>query len=253
MGIKGALIGGGIGMLLGGPIGAMIGAILGGSISSATTQRIGSTEKNQVAFFVCFFSCLAKLAKADGVISKEEIAYVEELMDHHFRLDPQTKDLAKRVFLEAKDNTTPASEYIQQFGQIVNYDRELCMMLVGTLIELSRRDGQSSPEEQAIIEDARRILHLDSSGSYSHSGSNREEKYSSSRSSNELQEAYELLECSEDDSDSEIKKKYRDKCAAFHPDKLQSKGLPDEFMKFATEQMTRINKAYDLIMKNRRH
>ena len=243
-------------MLLGGPIGAMIGAILGGSIS-ASTKRIGNTERNQVAFFVCFFSCLAKLAKADGVISKEEIAYVEELMDNHFRLDPQTKDIAKRVFLEAKDNSTPAAEYIQQFGQIVNYDRELCMMLIGTLIELSRRDGQSSPEEQAIIEDARRILHLDSSGSsgsYSYSGSgDQRQQYSSASSNTELQEAYELLECSPTDSDSEIKKKYRDKCAAFHPDKLQSKGLPDEFMKFATEQMTRINKAYDLIMKNRRH
>lgn len=249
MGIKGALIGGGIGLFLGGPIGAMIGAILGGSISGTTT-RINNTEKNQVAFFVCFFSCVAKLAKADGIISQEEIEYVEELMNHHFRLDPQTKDIAKRVFLEAKDNNTPASEYIQQFGQIVNFDRELCMMLVGTLVELSKKDGHYSPEEQAIIEDAKRILKLNSSGSYNYSNNN--SRQSSYSTTNELDEAYELLECSKNDSDSEIKKKYREKCAAFHPDKLQSKGLPDEFMKFATEQMTKINKAYDAVMKSRK-
>ncbi len=253
MGIKGALIGGGIGLLLGGPIGAMIGAILGGSISGSA-GIVNNTEKNQVAFFVCFFSCLAKLAKADGVISKEEIEYVEELMNNHFRLDPQTKDIAKKVFLEAKDNNTPASDYIRQFGQIVNYDRELCMMLVGTLIELSKKDGHYSPEEQSIIEEAKNILHLNTSGSYGYSENNSRQQYSSGTgsTSSELQEAYDLLECNSNDSDSDIKRKYRDKCAAFHPDKLQSKGLPDEFMKFATEQMTKINKAYDTIMKSRR-
>ncbi len=251
MGIKGALIGGGIGLFFGGPIGAMIGAILGSSISGTTT-RINNTEKNQVAFFVCFFSCVAKLAKADGVVSQEEIEYVEELMNHHFKLDPQTKDIAKRVFLEAKDNNTPASEYLQQFGQIVNFDRELCMMLVGTLVELSNKDGHYSPEEQAIIEDAKRILHLSSSGYNNYSNSNNRQSSSSYSSTNELDEAYELLECNKNDSDNEVKKKYREKCADFHPDKLQSKGLPDEFMKFATEQMTKINKAYDTIMKNRK-
>ncbi len=250
MGLMGAIIGGGIGGFIGGPIGAIIGAVLGGGVTSSAYKG-NTTQRNQVAFFVCFFSCLAKLAKADGTVSQEEIYFVEELMDNHFRLDPQTKDLAKKVFLEAKDNNTPASEYIQQFGQIVNYDRELCMMLVGTLVELSQRDGVFSPEEQAIVEEAKRLLHLSDSSSHSSSGGS-SNSYTSS-SSNELSEAYELLDCSSDASDSEIKRKYREKCAEFHPDKLQSKGLPDEFMQFATEQMTKINKAYDTITKSRKN
>ncbi len=251
MGLLGILIGGGIGMIMGGPIGAILGAVLGSAVSSSS-RMVNNSQKNQVAFFVCFFSCLAKMAKADGIVSQEEINYVEELMDTHFRLDPQTKDLAKRVFIEAKDNNTPAAEYIQQFGQIVNYDRELCTLLISTLVELSKRDGSSSPEEQAIIAEATRILHLDAQDSYSYSGNSRNNSGSRPRTSSELDEAYELLECSPNDSDSEVKRKYRDKCAAFHPDKLQSKGLPEEFMKFATEQMSKVNHAYDTVMKSRR-
>ncbi len=48
-------------------------------------------------------------------------------------------------------------------------------------------------------------------------------------------------------TDSEIKKVYREKCLQFHPDKLASKGLPDEFMKFANEQLAKINEAYETI------
>ena len=52
-------------------------------------------------------------------------------------------------------------------------------------------------------------------------------------------------------SDDEIKKVYRQKCVEFHPDKLASKGLPDEFMKYAHEQLTKINEAYETIKKVR--
>ena len=48
-------------------------------------------------------------------------------------------------------------------------------------------------------------------------------------------------------SDADIKKVYREKCLQFHPDKLASKGLPDEFMKFANDQLVKINEAYETI------
>jgi DnaJ like chaperone protein len=52
-------------------------------------------------------------------------------------------------------------------------------------------------------------------------------------------------------SDAEIKKVYREKCLQFHPDKLASKGLPDEFMKFANDQLVKINEAYETIQNAR--
>ena len=52
-------------------------------------------------------------------------------------------------------------------------------------------------------------------------------------------------------ADDEIKKIYRQKCNDFHPDKLASKGLPDEFMEYAHEQLAKVNEAYDTIKKAR--
>jgi len=64
-------------------------------------------------------------------------------------------------------------------------------------------------------------------------------------------DAYQVLECTPEMSDAEIKKKYREKCIEFHPDKLAAKGLPDEFMKYANEQLAKINEAYDALKKAR--
>ena len=49
----------------------------------------------------------------------------------------------------------------------------------------------------------------------------------------------------------EIKKVYRQKCMDYHPDKLASKGLPEEFMTYANEQLAKINQAYESIKKSR--
>jgi DnaJ like chaperone protein len=70
------------------------------------------------------------------------------------------------------------------------------------------------------------------------------------RTSN-LADAYKVLECTPEMSDAGIKKIYREKCVQFHPDKLASKGLPNEFMQFAHEQLAKVNDAYDTIKKSR--
>ena len=66
------------------------------------------------------------------------------------------------------------------------------------------------------------------------------------------QEAYEALGVSEDASDVEIKKAYRRLMNQHHPDKLVSKGLPEEMIKLATEKTQEIKSAYETIKKARK-
>src|SRR5690349_6224214 len=57
-----------------------------------------SLEEKHLAFFTCVFSMLAKLAKADGAISTDEIKVVEQFMRAELSLDPRREKLAKDVF-----------------------------------------------------------------------------------------------------------------------------------------------------------
>ena len=60
-----------------------------------------------------------------------------------------------------------------------------------------------------------------------------------------------MLGCSASDSDDVIKAKYKKLIKEYHPDVIASKGLPEEFMKFATEKFDQIQKAYETIKKVR--
>jgi len=67
----------------------------------------------------------------------------------------------------------------------------------------------------------------------------------------QLTQAYKLLDVAETASDHEVKKAYRRMMSQHHPDKLVSKGLPEEMMKMANEKTQQIKKSYDLIKKHR--
>jgi len=59
------------------------------------------------------------------------------------------------------------------------------------------------------------------------------------------------LGVSNKDTTPHIKKAYRQLMSQHHPDKLVSKGLPDEMIRMATEKTQRIQKAYEMICKER--
>ena len=65
-----------------------------------------------------------------------------------------------------------------------------------------------------------------------------------------LTQAYKILGVSKGSSEAEIKKAYRRLMSQHHPDKLVSKGLPDEMVALATEKTQEIRKAYDTIKKS---
>ncbi|MCK5100394.1 MAG: DnaJ domain-containing protein, partial [Desulfobacteraceae bacterium] len=47
------------------------------------------------------------------------------------------------------------------------------------------------------------------------------------------------------------KKQYRKLATEYHPDKIQAKGLPEEFVKFANDNFIKIQEAYEYIKKKR--
>ena len=74
-----SLIGGMIGFSLGGPIGMLLGSLIGGKISRAKTQaRFGSFAQPQQVFALSLIVLSAKLSKADGQVSREELIAVKE-------------------------------------------------------------------------------------------------------------------------------------------------------------------------------
>ena len=82
----GTLLGGTLGYMFGGPLGALLGAALGRNFDRGikiTDQQgtfgAGQQERVQAAFFTTTFSVMGHIAKADGKVTRDEIAAAESL------------------------------------------------------------------------------------------------------------------------------------------------------------------------------
>ena len=87
MGWFGKMTFGTMGLLFGGPLGAIIGVSLGHHLvdKKAEYGQVGAvppkSEQAQAAYFVCIFSILGKIAKADGVVTNDELKVVDDFVN----------------------------------------------------------------------------------------------------------------------------------------------------------------------------
>ncbi|UBF29244.1 TerB family tellurite resistance protein [Kovacikia minuta CCNUW1] len=246
----GKVILGGVGAVLGGPIGAGLGAALGHQLfdspsdNTQPVQNSDSTEPSDeetvaIAYFVCFFAGLAKLAKADGRITQDEIEVIESIIQE-MNLDEEARELAIQVFREAKDDDVHINEYLAQFAALTQYNQDTAVLFMNCLCAVATADGEISNQEREILKLAEQSLRLRAGTVETLIGNDMS-----------LEQAYGLLGCNAEMTDAEVKRQYRKKCMDFHPDRLASQGLPPEFTKFANEQMTKIHEAYEVIFSSR--
>lgn len=249
----GAGIGAGIGLMFGGPIGAALGAWIGSSFGSGLQRAAGGAgslnrEGAQAVFIVTLFSMLAKIAKADGQVSKAEVRLVDDFIQNNLRLSAEDRKHAIQIFQNAKSDTYSIYDYAEQYRQLV-HNQAMREMVYRLLFAVAYADGELHAAEEEIL---RRIpSHLglhESIFNAMHGEFGRSAQYSTAS----LQQHYDILECRPDASDRELKLAYRRKAAEFHPDKIAAKGLPEEFMRYAEDQMKSITVAYDTIVAARK-
>ena len=123
MGWFGKMTFGTMGLLFGGPLGAIIGVSLGHHLvdKKAEYGQSGAvppkSEQAQAAYFVCIFSILGKIAKADGVVTNDELKVVDDFING-MNISETEKQFAKQVFNEAKNSNYSVEDFASQFYQI---------------------------------------------------------------------------------------------------------------------------------------
>lgn len=202
---------------------------------------LSSTEESQLVFFTAAFSMLAKVSKADGRVSEREIEAVERFMTLDLQLDASGRETAKRIFRQAISSTDTFEDYARQFHGVFSGQPRILELMMDVLIRVSAADGAISEKEEAMLLSAISIFR------FHHSDYQRlKDKYLP-----KSDPSYAVLKLDKSASNEEIKKQYRALVQEYHPDKIQAKGLPDEFVKFASDKFTEIQEAYEKIRKER--
>lgn len=252
MGWLGKMVGGTIGFALGGPIGAVAGAAFGHTFDKkedaylsgsdmALHQGLSTGEAAQMTFFVAVFSMLAKIAKVDGRVTEQEIASIESFMVNDLQLDAQGRQHAVTIFRQALHSSETFEAFAVQFYRTFYNQPRMIEVMLDILVRVSTADGELSPSEEHLILSAVRIFNV----------SEIDYALIKSKYVRLTNKAYAVLNCEPTASNEEIKKQYRKLVSEYHPDKIQSKGLPEEFTNFAGDKFIEIQDAYDSIKKER--
>lgn len=237
MSIWGSLLGGVIGFSFGGPFGALLGSFLGGKISRlSSSKRISGQQNAQEVFALSLIILSAKLSKADGHVSKEELIAVKEKL----QIPDSEIDQVAQIFNKAKDESTGYEPYAKQIAEIFKGNINVLEEVINILFYIAEADGHVSSDEEDMIANIAYIFGLS------------QKQYQSikeSRKSSDKLNPYIVLESQPTDDLQIIRKKYIKLSKEHHPDLLMSKGVPVEVINESKNKMRAINAAWDQVQK----
>lgn len=278
MGFWGKAIGIGVGFMMGGPLGAVLGGIFGhwydteaehrsfglrmrcpycgnkitptsdghcpicgSDLRSAGYDQPKSSEDRQFLFYISLTSLAAKMAKADGVVSKEEIQTFDRFVREELRLSTEERKIVAQIFNEAKNSPQDPMDFARQFRSLIGYQPEVLQTMVHLLFRIAMADGRFHPAEEKFIRQVAEIFGLSLA------------EYDQIRALFVKfdHHAYQVLGLTPQASVEEIKVTYKKLVNQYHPDRLIAKGVPEDFIKIANEKMAEINYAYEQIRKER--
>jgi DnaJ like chaperone protein len=248
----GKLIGGIIGLVKGGPAGALFGVFVGHMVDRFLAGLSG-VNRTRDAFFGAMFSTLGHINKADGRVTKEEIAAAEQLMQR-LQLSEAERQRAIDFFQQGKEREFDLESTLREFARQSMLRQELRIMFVELLLEAALADGNLNPPELAILTRACAVLHIPANvfsamlrARQVGGGPNQQRYQATPSQADALQQSYAALGLKSDASAQEIKRAYRKLVSQYHPDKLVSQGLPEEMMEMSKKRVREINAAYDKI------
>lgn len=238
MSIWGKIAGAATGLAIGGPIGALLGGLAGHYAIDRENDEAADIHEREVAFSMGVIALGAKMAKADGVVTKDEVSAFKDV----FKVpDSELKNVA-RLFNLAKKDVAGYESYAKQLARMFQDDRETLKAVLDGLFHIAKADDVLHPNEEQYLASVARIFGF----------SDTEFAYIRARHVQAKERSpYDVLEVDPSISDAELKKRYRELVRENHPDRLMARGVPEEFVEIANNKIAAINQAYDEIAKER--
>jgi DnaJ like chaperone protein len=237
MSIWGKIVGGAAGFAVGGPLGALLGSIAGHAVDKAR-EEMGEGDVHSVAFTIAVIALGAKMAKADGRVTADEVVAFREV----FRVpESEVKNVA-RVFNLARKDVAGFEAYASQVGSMFRTQPKVLENMLDGLFHIARADGRFVQDEDDYLRRVATLFEF----SAAEFARIREAHVGPDKS-----DPYRILGVARDATPEQIKKRWRELVRENHPDAVTARGVPQEFTDLANQKVAAINAAYDRITKER--
>jgi DnaJ like chaperone protein len=237
MSIWGKLAGAAAGLAVGGPIGAIVGAVAGHYALDRERGEVAAPDR-EIAFTIGVIALGAKMAKADGVVTRDEVSAFRQV----FQVPPAELENVARIFNLAKRDVAGYEAYAGQLAQLFGPRAEILEDVLDGLFHIAKADGAVHSAETSFLKLVAHRFGFDDAAFA---------QISARHVAPDARDPYVVLGAGREVGDDEIKRIYRKLVRENHPDRLIARGVPEEFVVIANERLARINEAYDRIQKAR--
>jgi DnaJ like chaperone protein len=243
MSIWGKILGSAAGLAIAGPLGALIGAAAGhfavDQPRDDADDKPGLTDADatrQIGFTIGVIALAAKMAKADGVVTRDEISTFRRL----FAFPPEEEPNVARLFNQAKQDVAGFESYANQLNRLLRDSPRVREQVLDCLFQIAKSDGTVHPAELEFLRCVGEIFGFDG---------DEFQRIREAHLGPDESDPYRLLGVDAGTPLDEIRLQHRSLVREFHPDRLMAEGLPAEAIEVATEKLARINAAWDNIQK----
>jgi len=215
-----------------------ISALRAGESLSEVFERLRGEPDRSVGFTIAVIALGAKMAKADGRVTKDEVVAFREV----FVIPTSEEANAARVFNLARQDVAGFDTYARRIKAMYGADtRPLCDLLEG-LFHIAVADGVYHPKEDDFLHEVARIFGFD------------ERRFRGVRAqfvTEAERDPYDVLGVDPDASMDEVRRAWRQLVRETHPDQMLARGVPEEAVKLAERRMVAINRAWEDIQSAR--
>lgn len=215
-----------------------IAALATGEGLSVVFEKLRSNPDRTVAFTIAVIALGAKMAKADGQVTRDEVTAFREV----FHIPAAEEANAARVFNMARTDVAGFEEYAARIGAMYTPgDPTLCDLMEG-LFHIALADGEYHPGEDVFLGRVAEIFGFD------------QQRFSRIRAQfvpDAERDPYDVLGVSPDDSLDDIRSVWRGLVRGSHPDQLLARGVPEEAVKLAEKRLIAVNRAWEQVQERR--
>ncbi|MBV9828805.1 MAG: TerB family tellurite resistance protein [Alphaproteobacteria bacterium] len=226
-----------------GPLGSLL-ARAARYLPKRLLRRIGgeaaADPANSVAFTIAVIALGAKMAKADGTVTRDEVAAFREV----FQVHPSEAEHLRLVFDIARRSTAGYQSYARQVGRLFAGRPAILEDLMAGLFHIALADGLLCASEEAYLRDVANLLGFDSAA------------YNRIRSGfvdqpDGGEDPHTVLGVAADATNAEIRAAHRQLIRVNHPDAQIARGGTPDRIALANARMARINAARDRLLRRR--
>lgn len=209
-------------------------ALAKGEALSEVFERLRTPPERSVAFAIAVIALGAKMAKADGLVTRDEVTAFREV----FQIAQDDEAGAAKVFNLARQDVAGYEDYAQRIKRMFGDETETLGDLMEGLFHIAVADGVYHPKEDRFLEDVARIFGLP------------EHEFRALRHRfvpDETPDPYTVLGVTPETPMEDIRAAWRRQVRDSHPDRMLARGVPEEAVKLAEKRIIDINRAWEEI------